>query len=135
MEMFFCPQQFGMVEASAHEPQSPTRLASGVQHTPTPHPGLVPIAPRPQGTQILSALPHLGTHTMHAPLVSPHGGVHQSQASQKRENRVLALGVNPTPGPAKYCDECGAQYLREASKYCSECGTTRLGICTVSSNM
>ncbi|OIW18092.1 hypothetical protein TanjilG_01181 [Lupinus angustifolius] len=32
------------------------------------------------------------------------------------------------PTPAKYCDECGAQYLRETSKFCSECGSKRLGI-------
>ncbi|KAK7260524.1 hypothetical protein RIF29_26638 [Crotalaria pallida] len=31
------------------------------------------------------------------------------------------------PTPAKYCDECGAQYLRETSKFCSECGFKRLG--------
>lgn len=29
--------------------------------------------------------------------------------------------------PAKFCDECGAPYLRETSKFCSECGTKRLG--------
>ncbi|KAL1366474.1 uncharacterized protein At2g02148 [Arachis ipaensis] len=32
------------------------------------------------------------------------------------------------PTPAKYCDECGAPYLRETSKFCSECGSKRLGI-------
>ncbi|RAL48050.1 hypothetical protein DM860_017841 [Cuscuta australis] len=31
-------------------------------------------------------------------------------------------------GPAKFCDECGAPYLRDTSKYCSECGVKRLGI-------
>ncbi|KAG2302055.1 hypothetical protein Bca4012_060379 [Brassica carinata] len=31
-------------------------------------------------------------------------------------------------GPAKFCDQCGAQYLRETSKFCSECGAKRLGI-------
>lgn len=30
--------------------------------------------------------------------------------------------------PAKFCDECGAPYLRETSKFCSECGVKRLGI-------
>uniref|UniRef100_A0A6N2NLE6 Zinc-ribbon domain-containing protein n=1 Tax=Salix viminalis TaxID=40686 RepID=A0A6N2NLE6_SALVM len=29
--------------------------------------------------------------------------------------------------PPKYCDECGAPYIRETSKFCSECGTKRLG--------
>lgn len=28
---------------------------------------------------------------------------------------------------AKFCDECGAPYLRETSKFCSECGVKRLG--------
>lgn len=37
------------------------------------------------------------------------------------------LHVMPT-NPAKYCDECGAPYLRETSKFCSECGIKRLGI-------
>lgn len=37
------------------------------------------------------------------------------------------LHVMPT-SPAKYCDECGARYLRETSKFCSECGFKRLGI-------
>ncbi|KAK7319204.1 hypothetical protein RJT34_03922 [Clitoria ternatea] len=32
------------------------------------------------------------------------------------------------PTPAKFCDECGAPYLRETSKFCSECGSKRLGI-------
>jgi hypothetical protein len=32
------------------------------------------------------------------------------------------------PSPAKFCDECGAPYLRETSKFCSECGSKRLGI-------
>ncbi|XP_027342369.1 uncharacterized protein At2g02148 [Abrus precatorius] len=31
------------------------------------------------------------------------------------------------PTPAKFCDECGAPYLRETSKFCSECGSKRLG--------
>lgn len=35
--------------------------------------------------------------------------------------------VQPPNTPAKYCDECGAQYLRETSKFCSECGAKRLG--------
>ncbi|XP_065872963.1 uncharacterized protein At2g02148 [Euphorbia lathyris] len=30
--------------------------------------------------------------------------------------------------PAKYCDECGAPYIRETSKFCSECGTKRIGM-------
>ncbi|KAK9274469.1 hypothetical protein L1049_021717 [Liquidambar formosana] len=36
------------------------------------------------------------------------------------------LHVMPS-SPAKFCDECGAPYLRETSKFCSECGVKRLG--------
>ncbi|KAG0458645.1 hypothetical protein HPP92_021773 [Vanilla planifolia] len=36
------------------------------------------------------------------------------------------LHLLPT-SPAKFCDECGAPYVRETSKFCSECGTKRLG--------
>ncbi|KAI8560707.1 hypothetical protein RHMOL_Rhmol04G0277600 [Rhododendron molle] len=36
------------------------------------------------------------------------------------------LHLLPT-SPAKFCDECGAPYLRETSKFCSECGVKRLG--------
>ncbi|KAL9328987.1 hypothetical protein ACSQ67_003990 [Phaseolus vulgaris] len=36
------------------------------------------------------------------------------------------LHMLPTT-PAKFCDECGAPYLRETSKFCSECGSKRLG--------
>lgn len=36
------------------------------------------------------------------------------------------FAIQPT-SPAKFCDECGAPYLRETSKFCSECGVKRLG--------
>lgn len=42
-------------------------------------------------------------------------------------NPVKCLKFQPT-GPAKFCDECGAPYLRETSKFCSECGIKRSGI-------
>lgn len=42
---------------------------------------------------------------------------------------LVCLSVFPQPNsPAKFCDQCGAQYLRETSKFCSECGSKRLGI-------
>ncbi|KAJ0252840.1 Uncharacterized protein HA466_0119650 [Hirschfeldia incana] len=40
----------------------------------------------------------------------------------------LAGGHVMATGPAKFCDQCGSQYLRETSKFCSECGAKRLGI-------
>ncbi|RVW47879.1 Uncharacterized protein CK203_104282 [Vitis vinifera] len=36
------------------------------------------------------------------------------------------ISFQPT-SPAKFCDECGAPYLRETSKFCSECGGKRFG--------
>ncbi|CAH8383406.1 unnamed protein product [Eruca vesicaria subsp. sativa] len=40
----------------------------------------------------------------------------------------LTGGIVMATGPAKFCDQCGSQYLRETSKFCSECGAKRLGI-------
>ncbi|EPS62337.1 hypothetical protein M569_12454, partial [Genlisea aurea] len=37
------------------------------------------------------------------------------------------LHVMPT-SPAKFCDQCGAPYVRDTSKFCSECGSKRLGL-------
>uniref|UniRef100_A0A7N0UNQ3 Uncharacterized protein n=3 Tax=Kalanchoe fedtschenkoi TaxID=63787 RepID=A0A7N0UNQ3_KALFE len=47
--------------------------------------------------------------------------------SMLTSHAVGRLHVMPTT-PAKYCDECGAIYLRDTSKFCSECGFKRLGI-------
>ncbi|GLT96746.1 hypothetical protein SLE2022_143490 [Rubroshorea leprosula] len=57
------------------------------------------------------------TISQHMACLQPLTGTHSGQR----------LHVMPT-SPAKFCDECGAMYLRETSKFCSECGVKRLGI-------
>jgi hypothetical protein len=66
--------------------------------------------------------PH-APHTQHTPHTPPHI---QSPLMHSGGNSMMLVGMPPNT-PAKYCDECGAQYLRETSKFCSECGAKRLG--------
>ncbi|PKA58722.1 Uncharacterized protein AXF42_Ash000815 [Apostasia shenzhenica] len=72
------------------------------------------------------------THSSHVPDIAHQ---HQSPTMPQHLSCLQTLpGVHvggrlhllPT-SPAKFCDECGAPYLRETSKFCSECGTKRLG--------
>ncbi|CAH2045766.1 unnamed protein product [Thlaspi arvense] len=58
------------------------------------------------------------SHTHQSPSISQHMACLQPLAGGH---------VMPT-SPAKFCDQCGAQYLRETSKFCSECGCKRPGI-------
>ncbi|KAL1221100.1 hypothetical protein V5N11_010173 [Cardamine amara subsp. amara] len=58
------------------------------------------------------------SHTHQSPSISQHMACLQP---------LTGGHVMPTC-PAKFCDQCGAQYLRETSKFCSECGSKRLGI-------
>ncbi|XP_010424998.1 PREDICTED: uncharacterized protein At2g02148-like [Camelina sativa] len=58
------------------------------------------------------------SHTHQSPSISQHMACLQP---------LTGGHVMPT-SPAKFCDQCGAQYLRETSKFCSECGSKRLGI-------
>lgn len=60
--------------------------------------------------------------------------ISQSSPSISQHNTACLQQLPTTGGrmhmltsPAKFCDECGAQYLRETSKFCSECGFKRLG--------
>ncbi|GAV72736.1 LOW QUALITY PROTEIN: hypothetical protein CFOL_v3_16224, partial [Cephalotus follicularis] len=69
-----------------------------------------------------SHLPDI-SHAHHTPTISQHIACLQPLMGAHMEGR---LHVTPT-SPPKYCDECGAPYLREASKFCSECGVKRLG--------
>ncbi|XP_062113016.1 uncharacterized protein At2g02148 isoform X6 [Humulus lupulus] len=69
-----------------------------------------------------SQLPEIG-HAHHSPTLSQHIACLQPLTSHVGGR----LHVLPS-SPAKFCDECGAQYLRETSKFCSECGAKRLGI-------
>ncbi|KAL3700641.1 hypothetical protein R1sor_018663 [Riccia sorocarpa] len=66
--------------------------------------------------------PHAGQHSQQNPHTPPH-----VQSPVMHSGGVPVMLALPPNTPAKYCDECGAQYLRETSKYCSECGAKRLG--------
>ncbi|KAI3976442.1 hypothetical protein MKX01_008300 [Papaver californicum] len=63
------------------------------------------------------------SHTHQLPSVSQHMACLQSLTGSHMGGRMHVLHTTP----AKYCDECGAPYLRESSKFCSECGVKRLG--------
>ncbi|XP_077247024.1 PPR containing protein isoform X2 [Tasmannia lanceolata] len=75
---------------------------------------------------------HQCAHSSHMPEI-PH--VHQSPTMSQHMACLQPLTGGHVGGrlhilptsPAKYCDECGAPYLRETSKFCSECGVKRLG--------
>ncbi|GAU13765.1 hypothetical protein TSUD_82740 [Trifolium subterraneum] len=60
----------------------------------------------------------------HQPSISQHMNCLQSFTGGHVVGRMHML----PPSLAKFCDECGAPYLRETSKFCSECGSKRLGI-------
>ncbi|XP_047333048.1 uncharacterized protein At2g02148 isoform X2 [Impatiens glandulifera] len=66
------------------------------------------------------------TDVPHAQQSSPpsisHHNIACLQQLPQAGNRMHML-----TSPAKFCDECGAPYLRETSKFCSECGVKRLG--------
>ncbi|CAN1296119.1 Uncharacterized protein At2g02148 [Linum perenne] len=63
------------------------------------------------------------SHSNQSPNISPHMAYLQPLAGNHLGGRLHILPSSP----AKFCDECGAPYLRETSKFCSECGTKRLG--------
>ncbi|XP_031742092.1 uncharacterized protein At2g02148 isoform X2 [Cucumis sativus] len=65
------------------------------------------------------------SHTHHSPTLSQHMASLQPLSGGHVGGR-LHHGLPSSP--AKFCDECGAPYLRETSKFCSECGVKRLGI-------
>lgn len=75
---------------------------------------------------------HQSTHSSHVADI-PHQ--HPSPSMPQHMTCLQCLSGVPVGGrlhflptsPAKFCDECGAPYLRETSKFCSECGTKRLG--------
>ncbi|XP_058098064.1 uncharacterized protein At2g02148 isoform X2 [Magnolia sinica] len=75
--------------------------------------------------------PHQCAHSPHLPEI-PH---HQAQTISQHMACLQPLTGGHVGGRlhvmpaslAKFCDECGAPYLRETSKFCSECGVKRLG--------
>lgn len=70
-----------------------------------------------------SHLPEI-SHAHQSPTMSQHIACLQPLTGGHVGARLHVMPTNP----AKYCDECGAPYLRETSKFCSECGIKRLGI-------
>ncbi|KAK3442471.1 uncharacterized protein At2g02148 [Eucalyptus grandis] len=69
-----------------------------------------------------SNLPDLA-HSHHSSPISQHMACLQPLSGGHVGGRLHIMA----PSPAKFCDECGAPYLRETSKFCSECGAKRLG--------
>ncbi|XP_057962825.1 uncharacterized protein At2g02148 isoform X3 [Malania oleifera] len=63
------------------------------------------------------------THAHQSPTISQHLDCLQPLAGVHGGGRLHVMQT----GLAKFCDECGAPYLRESSKFCSECGFKRLG--------
>ncbi|KAB2623952.1 pentatricopeptide repeat-containing protein [Pyrus ussuriensis x Pyrus communis] len=70
-----------------------------------------------------SHLPEIA-HAHHSPTMSQHMVCLQPLTGGHVGGRLHVLPSSP----AKFCDECGAPYLRETSKFCSECGVKRLGV-------
>lgn len=75
---------------------------------------------------------HQCSSSQHLPDVAhPHQSLsisqHMASLPSLSDHVGGRLHILPT-GPAKFCDECGAPYLRDTSKFCSECGVKRLGI-------
>ncbi|XP_052288863.1 uncharacterized protein At2g02148 isoform X3 [Citrus sinensis] len=70
--------------------------------------------------------PHLPdiAHAHQSPTISQHMACLQPLTGGHVGERLHVMPASP----AKFCDECGAPYLRETSKFCSECGVKRLGI-------
>ncbi|KAK4264079.1 hypothetical protein QN277_029416 [Acacia crassicarpa] len=70
--------------------------------------------------------PHLAeiSHAHQSPTISQQLPCLQPLTSGHVGGRMHILPSSP----AKYCDECGAPFVRETSKFCSECGSKRFGI-------
>ncbi|KAI9091392.1 hypothetical protein K1719_028203 [Acacia pycnantha] len=69
--------------------------------------------------------PHLSeiSHAHQSPTISQQLPCLQPLTSGHVGGR---LHIMPS-SPAKFCDECGAPFVRETSKFCSECGSKRFG--------
>ncbi|CAI8617693.1 unnamed protein product [Vicia faba] len=119
--------------SAQNQPQTPNKHhLQSVPHQPQFHPVL-------QSNQIMHQSQHAGPYShnhqngspshlsgishSHQPSISQHMNCLQSFTGGHVGGRMHML----PPSPAKFCDECGAPYLRETSKFCSECGSKRLG--------
>ncbi|EFJ24069.1 hypothetical protein SELMODRAFT_414814 [Selaginella moellendorffii] len=59
----------------------------------------------------------------HTPRTPPH----VSRDIQSGIHPGMTVMV-PPPSPAKFCDQCGAPFLRETSRFCTDCGNKRHGV-------
>lgn len=101
--------QFHPIHQNHHQPVHPNQHGA---HFPQTHQCGPP-----------SHLPEI-SHAHQSPTMSQHIACLQPLTGGHVGARLHVMPTNP----AKYCDECGAPYLRETSKFCSECGIKRLGI-------
>ncbi|KAG9442348.1 hypothetical protein H6P81_018202 [Aristolochia fimbriata] len=100
------------------------------QFHPLNHPHHQPMHQNQHGPQYANTNP-----CGHSPHLPELPSSHQSPTLAQHLSCLQPLSVGHIGGrmhllpttPAKYCDECGAPYLRETSKFCSECGFKRLG--------
>lgn len=123
---------------------SPMSVAQGYRSLTEPHPQ-DDEHQQTSSKQHMQSLPHQGQFHIQSLTHGQHGQYSQSshlpeightQQSSAMSQQLACLQplthlgprlhVLPT-SPAKFCDECGAPYLRETSKFCSECGVKRLG--------
>ncbi|CAN6464159.1 unnamed protein product [Victoria cruziana] len=118
------PQAKHHLSSLVHQPQ--VHSVHQLQHQAIPQNQQLPHLSHPSHAQQCAHASHVSdvSHAHQSPTVS-----NQMSCLQPLPGAHVAgrLHVLPTT-PAKFCDECGAPYLRETSKFCSECGVKRLGI-------
>ncbi|CAK8578253.1 unnamed protein product [Lathyrus sativus] len=106
------------LQSLPHQPQfHPVLQSNQIMHQ-TQHAGPYSHNHQNGSSSHLSEISH-----SHQPSISQHMSCLQSLTGGHVGGRMHML----PPSPAKFCDECGAPYLRETSKFCSECGSKRLG--------
>ncbi|XP_044488219.1 uncharacterized protein At2g02148 isoform X2 [Mangifera indica] len=108
------------------------RSSQNQQQTSTKH-HMQSLSHQPQFHHQGQPAPHYSQNHRHLPEIAhPHESSTISQhmaCLQPLTGGHVGEGLNVMPtGPAKFCYECGAPYLRETSKFCSECGVKRLGM-------
>ncbi|KAJ7552587.1 hypothetical protein O6H91_06G061000 [Diphasiastrum complanatum] len=117
-----------VTDTAHHLQYQNAELASEPMHSPHQHQAQqtsrIPHAPHPQHASHTSHLAHVTSHSPRA-AHTPH--IAREMQSPGLHTGLGMLVVTP-PSPAKYCDACGAQFIRQNAKYCYACGTKRLMI-------
>ncbi|PSS04929.1 hypothetical protein CEY00_Acc20789 [Actinidia chinensis var. chinensis] len=127
-------QGYHSVNEAQNQQQTPSKhhmqpIPHQPQYHPLHHNHQHPVHQTPHATHFshnhqcgpTSHLPEI-SHAQQSPIISQHMACLQPLSGGHLGGRLHVL-----PSPAKFCDECGAPYLRETSKFCSECGVKRLG--------